>query len=217
MHQNWTSVDETEASRVTSHQNNQLDTPGSKPRTPRGLTRPMPNTDLAAILQQPSPTESEHVQPFHILRYPENPYFIGRDDFLDHVSSCLLPGNPKATRNSRTAAFAIWGAPGQGKTQTALHFAYKNRGHFTSILWAFADTENKLLQCFSEYAQAIGLLEKSKDLYSDSRALMDWYATTSMLSALPFSFVFDFRQNTGSLTSTIQIYHGCWSSIMQKT
>ena len=116
--------------------------------------------------------------PYHLFHYPPNPYFVEREGIIQDIKNALIYPSLEAPTRSTTAAFTIWGSPGQGKTQTALKFAYNHRLHFKAILWATADRKQKLLESFSEYAQLIGLIEKSTDVTTDASALMQWYKTT---------------------------------------
>lgn len=116
--------------------------------------------------------------PQHTLRYPKNPYFVGREKIMNKIESRLLPADSPS--NTGLAAFAIWGAPGQGKTQTAVQFAFKHRAKYQSILWAFADREQKLLESFSEHAVALGLVDATADLTDGAKALIRWFETTGM-------------------------------------
>jgi len=114
--------------------------------------------------------------PLHVIAYPKNELFVGRVNLLQDLSKKFLPV-PRPER-TRTPAFAIWGNPGQGKTQTALRFAYSKRASFDSILWVSADREQKLFEGFSQYALSLGLITESIDLVRDTQKLIDWYQKT---------------------------------------
>lgn len=90
--------------------------------------------------------------PCHDFHYPENKDFISREDVLRKLQEQLLPTADSEPTGGRPYAFAIWGPPGQGKTQLALEFARDNQSSFQSILVVFADTENKILEKFAACA-----------------------------------------------------------------
>jgi hypothetical protein len=120
--------------------------------------------------------------PNHSVPYPENPNFVGREEFLGAMEDHLIDNSMSTAGNPARTAFAIWGAPGQGKTQTALKYVFKHKRRYSSILWTFADREQKLLESFSEYAVSLGLAEQSTDLTNGARALMRWYESTGEIS-----------------------------------
>jgi GTPase SAR1 family protein len=85
----------------------------------------------------------------------------------------------KDLHETRTAAYAICGPAGQGKTQTAVKYYHNNKQHFKASLWVTADTEIKLLQGLSQFAQDIGLVDKSTDARLDAWILREWFEETS--------------------------------------
>ncbi|KAK0702780.1 hypothetical protein B0H67DRAFT_687900 [Lasiosphaeris hirsuta] len=106
-----------------------------------------------------------------------------RPEYIRDIESKVLdepirnPGSSSQPQN--TPSYAIWGNPGQGKTQTALRFTYQFRGVIPLILWVSADRENKLLGGMSDFAHALCIVdEKSKDLVTNVRALVGWFQTT---------------------------------------
>ncbi len=76
-------------------------------------------------------------------------------------------------------AYALWGKGGVGKTQIAIKFAFESISLFPYILWARADSKEKLLTSFTEYALELGLVnEQAQDPGLSKDILLHWYATT---------------------------------------
>ncbi|KAF3192527.1 hypothetical protein TWF788_000138 [Orbilia oligospora] len=126
--------------------------------------------------------------PCHVIQPPKNPYFVGRGDILEELEANLISNSFKSGSDWNTRAFAIWGPPGVGKSQTALHFAYTHEKEFPSILFTGADTETKLLSDLAAYSQTIGLTteDQSKNLPGQVRRLLEWYETTDVRWLLIF-------------------------------
>ncbi|KAF3211181.1 hypothetical protein TWF106_010319 [Orbilia oligospora] len=126
--------------------------------------------------------------PCHVIQPPKNPYFVGRGDILEELEANLISNSFKSGSDWDTRAFAIWGPPGVGKSQTALHFAYTHEKEFPSILFTGADTETKLLSDLAAYSQTIGLTteDQSKNLPGQVRRLLEWYETTDVRWLLIF-------------------------------
>ncbi len=91
-----------------------------------------------------------------------NEYFSGRDDFLEALH--------KLTASVR----AIQGLGGLGKTQTAIEFAYRYRGEFTSAFWMTADSRDALVSGFA----ALGDREE-QDLAKAARGALRWFEENS--------------------------------------
>jgi DNA polymerase III delta prime subunit len=97
-----------------------------------------------------------------------------------HTADSVVSGPPgqgntqTALSAVRTASYVISGPPGQGKTQTALKYFFDHQDYYKATLWAHADTKAKLLESFSEFAQRLGLIERSSDLQIDADCLMRW-------------------------------------------
>lgn len=132
---------------------------------------------------------SRTITPKHFFRHPANRFFTGREEILQKITAALLDNSSESLDGS-PKTFTIWGLPGQGKTQTALLFAMRQDSKFPSIHFVFAETEHKLLECFSGYAQSMGLVpEGSDNLKMDARELMRWYTTTGSRSLMLEQFV----------------------------
>lgn len=108
-----------------------------------------------------------------------NEHFVGRETTLAKMKEHLGgKGTPPAFNNQR--AYSLWGKGGVGKTQVAVKYVFDNSDAFPYILWARADTREKLLTSFSEYALLLGLIaQQPQDPAEGKDALLHWYATTS--------------------------------------
>ena len=84
--------------------------------------------------------------------YPRNLNFAGRTLLLAQLETALASGT--------TAAQAIAGLGGVGKTQTAVEYAYRHRDRYRVVLWVRADTETSLISGYRELAEVLGLPEK---------------------------------------------------------
>ncbi|RVD81168.1 uncharacterized protein DFL_009043 [Arthrobotrys flagrans] len=108
--------------------------------------------------------------PCHQIPYPPNGHFLGRESLLEDIKNTLqaekVPGSQLALK-----AFALYGMPGVGKTQTALRYVYSNTDYYKIILWISADETNKILQDFSSAATLLGLDVNSNDLMENFRAV----------------------------------------------
>jgi tetratricopeptide (TPR) repeat protein/transcriptional regulator with XRE-family HTH domain len=105
----------------------------------------------------------------HNLPSAENPYFTGRDAILERLHQRLTPGKPIALTQ------AITGLGGIGKTQVALHYAYRFQKAYSHIFWATADSEERLTTEFVSLARDMDLLEKNKQDQSDIlKAMQQW-------------------------------------------
>ncbi|KAF3193139.1 hypothetical protein TWF225_010984 [Orbilia oligospora] len=136
--------------------------------------------------------------PCHVIQPPKNSYFVGRGDILEELDANLISKPFKSGSDWNTRAFAIWGPPGMGKSQTALHFAYTHEKEFPSILFTVADTETKLLSDLAAYSQTIGLTteDQSKNLPGQVKRLLEWYETTDV----PWLLIFDNAKSVKLIT-----------------
>jgi hypothetical protein len=88
---------------------------------------------------------------FWNVPYARNPFFTGRKDTLAAVRSRL-------ESSGRTALTeALTGMGGIGKTQTAIEYAYQNRGDYRSVMWVSADTEITIRTSLVAIAVGLGL------------------------------------------------------------
>jgi len=102
--------------------------------------------------------------------------FFGRKRYLQNMAASLESQSAKENNHSLSAAFAITGPAGQGKTQTAHMFASQHKTSFQYILWVTADQELKPLQAFQDYAVSIDLIASpSTDPWHDVNTLKEWF------------------------------------------
>lgn len=121
-----------------------------------------------------------------IVEQNNNVEYVGRTLFLQSIASVLLPVEINEPKRDRTKAFAIIGTAGQGKTQTALQFAVRNKEFFQVILWARADKDHKILQDFAGFAITLGILAKTtNNLWEDARALVRWFELAGIHRVAP--------------------------------
>jgi len=112
-----------------------------------------------------------------IRPYQRNDNFIGRATTVGDIKKAL---DPRPTEEARQATFALIGLGGVGKTQTALAYTFGSWDLFQAILWAQADTPNKLSQSFADFAYAMGLVDNPTDQTQARSEVKRWFETTSM-------------------------------------
>jgi tetratricopeptide (TPR) repeat protein len=83
--------------------------------------------------------------------YERNPFFTGRDEFLETLSRELRDKHPRRY-NYR---IALYGLGGVGKTQSALEYAYRHREDYAYIFWISGVDRPEL---FSGFGRIAGLL-----------------------------------------------------------
>ena len=93
---------------------------------------------------------------FWNVPYRRNPYFTGREDLLSRLHEFLHSGKVTALSQPQ----AISGLGGIGKTQTAVEYAYRSRGHYQAVLWASAATRETLISDFVALAALLQLPER---------------------------------------------------------
>ncbi|GCE23896.1 toll/interleukin-1 receptor domain-containing protein [Dictyobacter kobayashii] len=89
----------------------------------------------------------------HNLPYERNLFFTGRDDVLDRLHTSF---------QTMQTTQAISGLGGIGKTQTAIEYAYRYQGEYSTILWTQADSREALLSSIDEIAQYLNLPERQE-------------------------------------------------------
>lgn len=113
--------------------------------------------------------------PCHMILYPPNTRFYGREDILSHIATALTP---ESTEPKRLQSFALYGMPGVGKTQTALRYVYQHLENYRIILWIAADTEDKILQGFADAARQLEIIVLSSDQYEHFKEVRTWLEGT---------------------------------------
>lgn len=100
-----------------------------------------------------------------------NHQFTGRDDLLNTLQHRLSD----AVRD--TAACAIVGMPGIGKTELAAEYAYRFRPQYDVVWWVPADTRSSLRERYSELAPRLGITAETGGPGERIRALRETLRT----------------------------------------
>jgi len=130
--------------------------------------------------------------PCFMIPYGLNLRFFGRENELNTLGEFL---DPKPERKSLRAA-GIYGLGGVGKTQLALHYANTSMEIYDVIAWVPSETQIKLVQALSRFANKLGLTEDgSEDDYQGVQKVRDWLNT----SKKPFLLIFDNVENINIL------------------
>jgi tetratricopeptide (TPR) repeat protein len=119
---------------------------------------------------RPSPLLSpqDRYNQYWMVPLARNPYFTGREEELQEVSTGLRAGS---------GGLAISAAGGSGKTQLALEYAYRHREQYRSVFWAPAASHALLSGAYSSMAQLLDLAEKGQqEQRLIVRAVVDWLA-----------------------------------------
>jgi hypothetical protein len=154
----------------------QVESPSISPPTPNAHEQPTepPGSSYLNTIKQ-------HL---HKIDFPDNTSFYGRSDILTELEVLMTKG---LGTEYDCRSFAIFGAPGTGKTQTALKFAYTHSKEYRYIFWVSSETKSKLVQSFAEYAGLLGLVSGNtqRDPTSDAEALKKWFEEIGMPGDCP--------------------------------
>jgi len=97
---------------------------------------------------------------------PSNPYFFGRQQYIENLRAALAAGSHPPALN---------GLGGMGKTQTALKYADLHRDEYSAGLWAVANSHENLVSSFAEFAKLLNLPEKNdKEIGNAAAAARRW-------------------------------------------
>lgn len=99
---------------------------------------------------------------FFYQRIPRNPHFSGREEILCDLGSELRWEGLKQQRK----VAAIVGLGGQGKTQIASEFAYRNESKYEAVLWVNAES-------FANANSDLGKWARTRKLCSDEDTIED--------------------------------------------
>jgi tetratricopeptide (TPR) repeat protein len=88
--------------------------------------------------------------PIWRVPYRRNISFIGREGLLEELQQAL----------TSSAAVALTGMGGIGKTQLALEYAYRHRDEYRSVWWVRAEDEATLAADYAGLAAALGMAER---------------------------------------------------------
>ncbi|MEO5916545.1 MAG: FxSxx-COOH system tetratricopeptide repeat protein [Luteolibacter sp.] len=108
--------------------------------------------------------------------------FLGRDQFLETLHQSLQAGKHATAITQRSAATGISGLGGIGKTHAAVEYANRHRADYTALLFASADTPEKLNSSLANLCRVLHL-DQNGSLPPDEparvRAALDWLSTHS--------------------------------------
>lgn len=111
------------------------------------------NKEALAIPLDASPGNATTPERPFMVPFPQNPYFVGREDTLAALEKALADGKVA------TLTQVMHGLGGIGKTQTAVEYAYRHRNDYAAILWTRADDEIALTTGYANIANALELPE----------------------------------------------------------
>src|SRR5262249_49117429 len=108
--------------------------------------------------ESPTPQRSKQasietkIQGIFSLPFPRNKFFTGREEVLNQLHKNF---------NSGERTQALNGLGGIGKTQTAVEYAYRHRQDYGVVLWASANTRERLVADYGKMAGMLDLPEKN--------------------------------------------------------
>jgi hypothetical protein len=85
-----------------------------------------------------------------------NPHFAFRDDVLADLDRRL------AARGAATVV--LYGAPGRGKTQIAVEYAYRHAAQYDAVWWIRAEEVGTLVEDLAALAPGLGVRANARDL-----------------------------------------------------
>lgn len=92
--------------------------------------------------------------PCHIISPAKNRLFFPRPIITTQIEAHLLP---TGSSSAGLKSFLLHGLGGSGKTQLAANFAYDHWHDYDIIIWAVADTEQRIAHHFLQAAIALDL------------------------------------------------------------
>jgi tetratricopeptide (TPR) repeat protein len=102
---------------------------------------------------------------------PPNPLFTGREEYLRDLRKAFVTGTQPVALTQ-----AIKGLGGMGKTQTALKYAELHRCTYTAGLRVVADSRDKLISGYAEFARLLSLPGKDDpDIAVAARSALRWF------------------------------------------
>ena len=91
----------------------------------------------------------KQIEATFIVPYQRNPFFMGRDKFLEIIKERLSVEAPKKYNHR----IALHGMGGVGKTQCALEYVYANRTTYERIYWISAVNQSSLISDYQKIAK----------------------------------------------------------------
>jgi tetratricopeptide (TPR) repeat protein len=91
------------------------------------------------------------------IPYPRNLFFTGRDNLLSQLHTQLQTNQATALSQSPQA---ISGLGGIGKTQIAIEYAYRYHQEYKAVLWAPAQSQERLTSSYTAIATLLKLPER---------------------------------------------------------
>jgi tetratricopeptide (TPR) repeat protein/transcriptional regulator with XRE-family HTH domain len=88
--------------------------------------------------------------------FPRNPFFTGREEILETLSTHLSLARMVAL----TRAYALQGLGGVGKTQLALEYAYRHTLEYSAVLWIEAETDETAISSLLRIAEVLQLSQR---------------------------------------------------------
>ena len=104
------------------------------------------------------------------VSYERNPYFSGRDDFLDRLFHELNDEQPRR-HNHR---IALYGLGGVGKTQTALEYAYRHQEDYAYVFWVSGVNRAELFSGFHGIAKIVRCALSFTRLEDIAKKVLHW-------------------------------------------
>ncbi|KAK3947439.1 hypothetical protein QBC32DRAFT_354310 [Pseudoneurospora amorphoporcata] len=123
--------------------------------------------ELTSVQGSPS-QESPRLKGIFSVPRAQNTKFCGRKEVLEQLGRDLLPAQDTSQKSC-----TLHGAPGMGKTQIALEFAYRCSYKFPelNIFWIPAEDETVLSQAFGNIARLVGSQQAETDVPDQARLL----------------------------------------------
>lgn len=138
---------------------------------------------------------------------PRNGKFCGREEVFEQLNHDLVLG-----QSSPQTSSTIHGAPGMGKTQVALEFAYRCCKSFPElhIFWIPAENETVLAQAFGKIARLVKGYQVDEDILDQARLVetaTSWLCE-SELALFCYAIEMFEEQHAHSLIWVTKIRHG---------